>query len=152
MWWKDKVTILKGIGAKKAEELAAVGIFTVGDLLEYYPRQGAYLDYSRLKKIKELDMDGTKQVFRGEVYGVRNGYGSSRRAYTVVTVRDETGYANLYFFMGQRYTAKKLKNGMELIITGRVRPGRTQAKSVSEVTVQVLMKKIMHRASFPFTP
>ena len=136
MWWKDKVTILKGIGAKKAEELAAVGIFTVGDLLEYYPRQGAYLDYSRLKKIKELDMDGTKQVFRGEVYGVRNGYGSSRRAYTVVTVRDETGYANLYFFMGQRYTAKKLKNGMELIITGRVHPGRTQAKSVSEVTVQ----------------
>lgn len=136
MWWKDKVTILKGIGAKKAEELTAVGIFTVGDLLEYYPRQGAYLDYSRLKKIKELDMDGTKQVFRGEVYGVRNGYGSSRRAYTVVTVRDETGYANLYFFMGQRYAAKKLKNGMELIITGRVRPGRTQAKSVSEVTVQ----------------
>ena len=50
MWWKDKVTILKGIGTKKAEELAAVGIFTVGDLLEYYPRQGAYLDYSRLKK------------------------------------------------------------------------------------------------------
>lgn len=141
MWWKEPVTILKGIGAKKAADLFSLQIQTVGDLLEYYPRQDAYLDYSNLKKIKELDINGNKQIFKGEVCGIRNGYSVKRKAYTVVTVRDETGYANLYFFMGQRYTAQKLKNGILLLITGRVRLGNFSAKTVSEVNIQVIDDK-----------
>ena len=54
-----------------------------------------------------------------------------------MTVRDETGYAMLYFFGGQRYNAQKLKADTLLQITGRVRMGRT-AKSVSEVDIQIL--------------
>ena len=68
---------------------------------------------------------------------MKNGYGASRRSYTSVTVRDETGYATLYFFGGQRYKAQKLKPDTMLQITGRVRQGRTM-KSVSEVDVQPL--------------
>lgn len=100
MWWKEPVTTLKGVGVKKAAELAALNIFSVGDLLEFYPRQGAYLDYAKLKKIKELDVDNSKQIFKATVYQVKNGYGASRRSYTSVTVRDETGYATLYFSAG----------------------------------------------------
>lgn len=137
MWWKEPVTTLKGVGVKKAAELAALNIFSVGDLLEFYPRQGAYLDYAKLKKIKELDVDNSKQIFKATVYRVKNGYGASRRSYTSVTVRDETGYATLYFFGGQRYKAQKLKPDTVLQITGRVRQGRT-TKSVSEVDVQPL--------------
>ena len=136
MWWKEPVTTLKGVGVKKAAELAALNIFSVGDLLEFYPRQGAYLDYAKLKKIKELDVDNSKQIFKATVYQVKNGYGASRRSYTSVTVRDETGYATLYFFGGQRYKAQKLKPDTVLQITGRVRQGRT-TKSVSEVDVQL---------------
>ena len=73
MWWKKPVTFLKGIGPKKADELAAVGVITVGDLLEYYPRQEAYIDYGNLKKINELKMDGSRQIFRASVCSVRNG-------------------------------------------------------------------------------
>ena len=137
MWWKEPVTTLKGVGVKKAAELAALNIFSVGDLLEFYPRQGAYLDYAKLKTIKELDVDNSKQIFKATVYQVKNGYGASRRSYTSVTVRDETGYATLYFFGGQRYKAQKLKPDTVLQITGRVRQGRT-TKSVSEVDVQPL--------------
>ena len=137
MWWKEPVTTLKGVGVKKAAELAALNIFSVGDLLEFYPRQGAYLDYAKLKTIKELDVDNSKQIFKATVYQVKNGYGASRRSYTSVTVRDETGYATLYFFGGQRYKAQKLKPDTVLQITGRVRQGRT-TKSVSEVDVQLL--------------
>ena len=39
MWWKEPVTTLKGVGVKKAAELAALNIFSVGDLLEFYPHQ-----------------------------------------------------------------------------------------------------------------
>ena len=135
MWWKESVTTLKGIGAKKAALLAELNINTVGDLLEFYPRQGAYLDYAHLKTIIDLVPDGSKQLFRARVCQVRNAYGARTRAYTVVTVRDETAYASLYFFGSQRYKAGKLKVDEELQITGRVRPGRT-TKSVSEVDIQ----------------
>ena len=137
MWWQEPVTFLKGIGPKKAAELANAGIFTVGDLLEYYPRQEAYLDYGNLKKIKELKMDGSRQIFKASVYNIRNGMGAHGKRYTVVTVRDETAYASLYFFMNQRYSAQKLRPGMELLIMGKVRPGKA-TRTVSELTIQVL--------------
>lgn len=56
---------------KKAAELAALNIFSVGDLLEFYPRQGAYLDYAKLKTIKELEVDNSKQIFKATVYQVK---------------------------------------------------------------------------------
>lgn len=137
MWWQEPVTFLKGIGPKKALELAAVDIFTVGDLLEYYPRQEAYVDYGNLKKINELKIDGSRQVFRATVYSVRNGFGAHGKRYTMVVVRDETAYASLYFFMHQSYSAQKLKPGTEVLVMGRVRPGKN-TRSVSEVSVQFL--------------
>lgn len=137
MWWKNLVTDLKGIGPKKAADLANMQIFTIGDLLEYYPRQGSYIDYTRLKSIGELDTDGTRQIFKAVVYRVRDGVGSHGKRYTVVTVRDETGYANIYFFMGQRYGAKKLKPEAQVLVTGKIKPGRT-AKVVGEASVQEL--------------
>ena len=135
MWWQEPVTFLKGIGPKKAVELAAVGVFTVGDLLEYYPRQEAYIEYGNLKKINELAMDGSRQIFKGTVYSVRKGMGAHGKRYTQVLVRDETAYASLYFFMHQSYSAQRLKPGTELFVMGRVRPGRS-TRTVSEVSVQ----------------
>lgn len=135
MWWKNLVTELKGIGPKKAADLANLQIYTIGDLLEYYPRQGAYVDYSHLKQIKELATDSSRQIFKAYVYRVRDGIGSRGRRYTAVTVRDETGYATVYFFMGQRYSAKKLRPDTQVLITGKVKSGRT-SKVVGEATVQ----------------
>lgn len=138
MWWKEPVTSLKGIGKKKAEALSALEIYTVGDLLNNYPRQESYLDYSRLKNIRQLDTDGSRQVFKASVFRVRGGYGTGRgQRFTVVTVRDETGYADLYFFANQRYMAQKLQPDSQLLIIGRVKAGRT-AKMVSEVFCQHL--------------
>lgn len=137
MWWKEQVTSLKGIGPKKAAELASLNINTVGDLLEFYPRQGAYLDLAQLKTIKDLVPDNSKQVFKATVFQVQNSYSAKSRRYTNVIVRDETGYATLFFFGGQRYKAQKLKVDMQVQITGRVRMGIVN-KSVSEVDVQPL--------------
>lgn len=136
MWWKEPVTSIRGIGNKKAADLAALNIYTVGDLLEHYPRQDGYADFSRLKKIAELTVDGSKQLFKAAVYRVRNGFNGKQR-FTIVTVRDETGYADLYFFMAQRFFARKYKPDTVLMITGRVKGGRN-VKMVSEVNCQVI--------------
>ena len=144
MWWKEPVTFLKGIGPKKADELAAVGVITVGDLLEYYPRQEAYIDYGNLKKINELKMDGSRQIFRASVCSVRNGYGAHGKRYTQVLVRDDTAYATLYFFMHQSYSAQKLRIGSEVLVMGRVRPGKAN-RSVSEIMLQTLEADEVHK-------
>ena len=136
MWWKEPVTSIRGIGNKKAADLAALNIYTVGDLLEHYPRQDSYTDFSKVKNIGELATDGSKQLFKATVYQVKDGF-NGRRRYTVVTVRDETGYANVYFFMGQRFMARKYKPDTTLLITGRVKPGRT-VKMVSEPSCTVI--------------
>lgn len=135
MWWKQPVTSLKGVGVKKAAELAKLDIVTVGDLLEFYPRQ--YLDYAQLKKINDLKIDNSKQLFKASVYHVQNGFGARGKRYTSVVVRDETGFATLYFFGGQRFKAQKLKPDMQVQLTGRVRQGRG-GKVVTEVEVQAL--------------
>lgn len=144
MWWKKPVTFLKGIGPKKADELAAVGVITVGDLLEYYPRQEAYIDYGNLKKINELKMDGSRQIFRASVCSVRNGYGAHGKRYTQVLVRDDTAYATLYFFMHQSYSAQKLRIGNEVLVMGRVRPGKAN-RSVTEIMLQTLEADEVHK-------
>ena len=136
MWWKEPVTSIRGIGNKKAADLAALNIYTVGDLLEHYPRQDSYTDFSKVKNIGELATDGSKQLFKATVYQVKDGF-NGRRRYTVVTVCDETGYANVYFFMGQRFMARKYKPDTTLLITGRIKGGRT-AKMVSEATCIVI--------------
>ena len=61
MWWQEPITKLKGIGPKKAADFANLNIFTIGDLLNRYPR--TYVDQSKVKTIAELTADGEKQLF-----------------------------------------------------------------------------------------
>ena len=136
MWWKEPTTSIRGVGKKKAADLTALNINTVGDLLEHYPRQESYMDFSKLKTIAELVTDGSKQIFKATVHSVRDSF-RGRTRFSTLTVRDETGFADIYFFMGQRYWAKKYKPGTTLLIVGRVKSGRT-AKMVSEAHCQEL--------------
>lgn len=48
---------LSGIGAKSAERLAKLGLYTVRDLLYYYPRD--HIDYARQVDIRELEAGQT---------------------------------------------------------------------------------------------
>ncbi|MEE3479602.1 MAG: ATP-dependent DNA helicase RecG [Succiniclasticum sp.] len=134
-WWTEPVTVLKGIGKKRAEAFERLEIHTLGDLLNYYPRTDSYIDFSHLKTIRELAVDGSQQIFRAELMNVTDRYSPRVRQYSVVLVHDETGYAELYFFGAQRYYLRRLKPGMTVVVTGRVKPGRSAAKVVSEATI-----------------
>ncbi|MGO0805794.1 hypothetical protein ACTPEF_16815, partial [Clostridioides difficile] len=58
--YKD-VQYVKGIGPKKADKLNKLGIFTLKDLLYYFPRQ--FEDRNNLKKIAQLE-DGEKVTIK----------------------------------------------------------------------------------------
>jgi ATP-dependent DNA helicase RecG len=48
----QSLTYLKGIGPKNSERLAKLGLYTVRDILYYYPRD--HIDYARQVKIRDL--------------------------------------------------------------------------------------------------
>ena len=60
MWVKKMYSVLneniqyiKGVGPKKADKMAKLGIYTINDALYYFPRQ--FEDRSREKKIFQLE-------------------------------------------------------------------------------------------------
>lgn len=135
MWWQDKITTLPGVGMKRAIDLENLGIRTVGDLLYFYPRQGAYLDYSKVKNIRDLALDGSKQIFRAKVLRI-NQPRQGRRPFVSITVRDNTGFAELYFFGAVRYWVRRFKVDDELLIIGRMKAGGV-TKMVTPEMVQL---------------
>ena len=135
MWWQEPITKLKGIGPKKAADFANLNIFTIGDLLNRYPR--TYVDQSKVKTIAELTADGEKQLFCAEVYRVADRISARRMRYTLVTLKDATGFAELYMFAHQRFQTRNFKPGTQLLVDGKVHPGRG-AKMVTDAYVQIL--------------
>ena len=55
--YKTPVTNLNGIGEKRAALFARLGIKSVGDLINFYPR--TYEDWSNIKHIDELEYGET---------------------------------------------------------------------------------------------
>ena len=51
------VRYIKGVGEQRAKALARLGVRTLGDLLNYFPR--AYEDRTAVRPIAELALDET---------------------------------------------------------------------------------------------
>lgn len=63
MWWQEPITKLKGIGPKKAADFANLNIFTIGDLLNRYPR--TYVDQSKVNNSGAYNRRRKAAVLRG---------------------------------------------------------------------------------------
>lgn len=114
---KNNVKYVKGVGEARAKTLNKLGIYSLEDLITYYPR--SYEDRSNIKKIKDI-ADGEKITI--EV-----------RAITPVTVRmlgryksiekatfsDETGDIVVTWF-NQSYISKQIKRGEIYRLFGKV--------------------------------
>ena len=74
MEWNDAILDLKNVGEQRAKKLNRLGIQTIGDLLEHYPRD--YKDRSRMVTIADLS-ETEENTFvarvRGEGQSVRRG-------------------------------------------------------------------------------
>lgn len=128
---------VKGIGPKRAQLLAEeIDARTVGDLLEYYPRD--YLDRSSFKPIYQVGRTDEYETVQGVV--VNQIEFISRRSTKVlkVVVYDETGVVSLLAF-GKRtqYMKNSLKNETKLVVSGKFKRSRGEI-STSEYTYEVL--------------
>ncbi|MEB3213405.1 MAG: ATP-dependent DNA helicase RecG, partial [Leptolyngbyaceae bacterium] len=97
------VTYLPGIGPKNSERLAKLGLFTVRDLLFYYPRD--HIDYARQVKIQEL-VEGETVTIVGTVRRCTCFSSPKNRKLTIfeLTLKDSSGQLKISrFYPGQRY-------------------------------------------------
>ncbi|MDD2215134.1 MAG: ATP-dependent DNA helicase RecG [Eubacteriales bacterium] len=93
---KNSVTMIKGIGPKKASALAKVKIHSIEDFLYYYPRD--YEDRRQIKAIGSLCNEDTALI-RGKIIRLfSSGYGYTKKSILKLLVTDGTGEIEVLFF------------------------------------------------------
>jgi ATP-dependent DNA helicase RecG len=112
------VKYLKGVGPKRAEALARLGIRTAGDLLYHAPRR--YVDATALTPLARVAV-GQEATCLGRV--VRTGVLPTRRGLRVfrAVLRDEGGGLLECAWPGQPFLERQITRGQLLLVTGPVR-------------------------------
>jgi ATP-dependent DNA helicase RecG len=92
---QSEIRNLKGIGAKTEKLFHKMGIFTIGDLLRYYPR--GYDVYEEPVSVGELE-EGKISTVKGVIYGRVQVGGGKRMQITTAYVKDLTGTLKVIWF------------------------------------------------------
>ncbi len=115
------IRYLKGVGPRREEGFNKIGLFTLKDLVYYFPFR--YEDRRVFKKIKDLKIDEFGLV-KGLVHSVNlkkmPNFGKSKKVKTIfeLILEDETGVIKCNWF-NQGYLAEIIKPGSELIVYGK---------------------------------
>jgi len=113
----DKIPIsqLRGVGDKRAKELAKIGLYTVEDLIYYFPRR--YLDRSSITKLKDL-RSGMETTVLGKI--ARAGLRRGRKARFEAVLFDGTGYLQCVWFNRVNFWPKIFQAGDTVAFHGKV--------------------------------
>ena len=111
------IKYLKGVGEKRAAMLAKLGIFTLWDLLTFYPR--TYEDWSKITSIKDAPINET--VCIKAIVGMPCKEHRIRKGMTLykTEVTDGEMLLDITFF-NNPYSAKKLEQGKEYLFFGKI--------------------------------
>ncbi|MCI0920505.1 ATP-dependent DNA helicase RecG [Sphingobacterium rhinopitheci] len=111
------IEYLKGVGPQKADVLKKeLQLFTIGDLLQYYPFR--YVDRTQFHKIRQLHADLIGAQVLGRLISLKE-VGEKKGKRLVGQFRDETGSMELVWFQSIISLKKGLKVGSVYIIYGK---------------------------------
>ena len=113
------ITALKGVGAKVAEKLNKIGLFTLQDILFHLPHR--YEDRTRIYSVAEC-RPFTHVSVQGEVMSADIQYGKKRML--VVKLSDGTGTITLRFFHFGAVQRSIMTPGNTVRCFGEVRTGK----------------------------
>ena len=106
-----------GIGQKQSQLLSKLGIFTVEDLIYFFPRR--YDDYTKMKLIKDLTYgDEVTIIACVDRVGTFSSRDKNRKIIQAV-VSDNTGSIQLMWF-NQIYHLRQLRKNMFISISGKI--------------------------------
>lgn len=116
-FFDTKIEFLKGIGAQRAELLnKELGIFTYGDLIEYYPFR--HEDRSKFHYIRDLNEEMPAAQIKGRLTSIET-IGSGHKQRLVANFQDATGNMELLWFQGVNWFLKSLRINGEYIVYGK---------------------------------
>lgn len=121
---KSDVMYLKGVGPKIAYVLNKLGIYTVSDLLYYFPRK--HIDYSTRTRIRDLEVGETTTIF-GTIRSVEAFTTKNNLGVLKVKINDGSGSISLSFFSSRssKYTLERMKTqfpkGSRIMVSGMVK-------------------------------
>jgi ATP-dependent DNA helicase RecG len=111
------VTVLQGVGVRHGETLKRLGMATLGDMLNYYPRR--YDDYSKLKPINRL-VYGEEVTVIGTIQNVaKRSLRNKRATITEAILSDGTASLRLTWF-NQPWIEQRLRTGIQMVISGKI--------------------------------
>lgn len=107
---------IKGVGEKTQKLFEKVGIYTVGDLIRYYPR--GYDVYEEAIPISEVE-EGHIQTVSGAVFGKVQVSGTRNMQVTTAHIKDLTGTIQVIWFR-MPFLRNTLKSGQPVTLRGKV--------------------------------
>lgn len=114
---KKKIQYVKGVGPARAKSLNKLGIYTLEDLITYYPRD--YEDRSIIKNISEAK-DGEKCTIKARaITSVATRMMGRNKSIEKLIISDETGNCTVTWF-NQPYISKQIKRGQTYRFFGKV--------------------------------
>ena len=121
---KSDVMYMKGVGPKLGYLLNKLGIYTISDLLYYFPRK--HVDYSSRTRIRDLEVGETTTIFGTiksvEAFNTKNNLGVIK-----TKISDGTGSISLNFFVSKtnKYALERMKSqfpkGSGIMVSGLVK-------------------------------
>ncbi len=109
----EPIESLRGIGPAVGRKFSIVGIKTVGDLVNYYPRR--YDDYSIVSPISEL-IPGPVTI-KGRLQQIKGRYVRRGMHITEAVAEDSTGSVKVIWF-NQPFREASLKRELEYYVSG----------------------------------
>src|SRR4051812_38966979 len=113
MTLSSPITELKGVGDELAIKLLALGVKTVGQLIENYPRR--YEDYSNVTPVGQIRPGVV--TLEAKISQVKGRYVRRAMHITEAIASDATGSVRLVWF-NQPYRAGAIKHGQSYYISG----------------------------------
>lgn len=112
------IQYIKGVGEARAKTLNKLGIFTLEDLIEYFPR--SYEDRGKVKKLRDV-IDGEEVLIKAYVVSRMNVITTKSKKMTIcrMIVRDDTDSCEVVWY-NQPYLKQNFKIGEEYSFYGKI--------------------------------
>ena len=110
----DSIGDLNGVGSVIQNKFESIGVFSILDLIYYFPRK--YIDYSKLVLINDLRPGDVS--FKATINKISGRYSKRGLHITEAVAYDQTGSVKLIWF-NQPYRKQSVKSDVVYLINGR---------------------------------
>ncbi|MEF2884703.1 MAG: ATP-dependent DNA helicase RecG, partial [Ruminococcus sp.] len=115
--YRTPMTVLSGVGSKRAEQFEKLGVCSVGELINFYPR--AYEDWTSVTAIADITEEGVYCVKARLATSISDAMIGGGRILSKGSISDDTGTLKVVFF-NNRYISRMLAYGGEYFFYGKI--------------------------------